>query len=636
MNQFLNLIAPSQVDALGWMLLHSIWQSVLLGMVALLGFALLRRFSAQSRYVLGVALLGSQLLLSAITYLYYLPVSTVGATSPMAGSGAPELILLPEYSLSPVASIQLWLALHLNELVIGWLVGVGILLVRFLGSWTYLQRLHFTSQVVRDKTWTTRFGLLLGKLNVGQSIELRETSRIVTPMVVVVLRPVVFIPIGLLSGISPQQFEAIMAHELAHIRRHDYLINLIQSVVEVVYFFNPVLWWLSSRIRTEREHCCDDLAVTVCGDRMSLAQALVRVAEFRQESMLAVAFAGKKPLLLQRIKRVMGIVETTQPQRFSGYFSAAILLLAFFAGFSVYAFQDLEKPDDQSETKELVEPMIKHIEAVLLPGTLIEGVAVISKKADTEQISLEEIWVIRNDTMLPAKKDQLLTEAYEKVQVLQEQMRPYQQQIQELQKRMEPLQRRVAELQLEQEKQQFEVERFQREQEKVEWKKQQAIEARRKVMERRSEVMYPKAGQPKLSESELDKQMTVFESQIKAKEEEITALNDQIAKNRKKMEEVEKPFNAIDEEMEKLGFAMDDISNKMEQNGEQIGIIGNKMEAASRNIERYLPAPPPPPRAPVAPKAPTRLKGNGKIDPPPPPARPITPMAPAPPKPKEQ
>lgn len=632
MNQFLNLIAPSQVDALGWLLLHSVWQSALLGVVALLGFAFLRRSSAQSRYVLGVVLLGSQLVVSAITYLYYLPIATMEATIPSVGSGVSPLVVLPEYSLSPIASIQLWLALHLNELVIGWVVGVAILLVRFLGSWAYLQRLHFTSQVVRDKTWTTRFGLLLAKLDVGQAIELRETSRIATPMVVGVLRPIVLMPIGLLTGISPQQFEAIVAHELAHIRRHDYLINLIQSIVEVVYFFNPVLWWLSSRIRTEREHCCDDLAMTVCEDRMSLAHALVRVAEFRQESMLAVAFAGKKPLLLQRVKRVMGIAETAPPQRFSSYLSAVILLLALFAGFSVYAYQELEGSEGRTTPTERMESVVEPIEAVLLSDTVIIGDANISKPISREQAALEEVWVVRNDSMLPMQKDQGLAEAHEKMRVLQEQMRPYHQQMQELQKKMEPLQRRVEELQLEQEEQQFEVERFQREQEKIEWKKQQASEARRKLMEKRSAAMNPKAGQPKLNDSELEKQLVAFESQIKAREGEITALNDQISQSRKKMEEVEKPSNAIEAEMEKLSLAMDAIGTKMEQNGEQIGIIGNKMEVVSRNMQRYLPAPPPPPRVPVAPKAPTNLKGAVA---PAPPAVPAPPRVPAPPKPKE-
>lgn len=618
MNQYLNWITPAQVDALGWTLLHSVWQSMLLGLVAVVGFSLLRRSSAQSRYTLGVLLLGSQVVLSAVTYLFYLPESTVQGIGSLAGAGATTLALLPEYRLSPLASIQLWLALHLHELVIGWLVGIGFLFLRFLGSWAYLQRLYLTSRMVRDKTWTTRFGLLLARLNVGQSIELRETARIVSPMVVGVLRPVVLMPIGLLSGISPQQFEAIVAHELAHIRRHDYLINLVQSIVEVVYFFNPVLWWLSSRIRTEREHCCDDLAMTVCTDRMSLAQALMRVAEFRQESMLAMAFAGKKPLLLQRIKRVMGIAETIQPQRWSGYFASTILLLSLLAGFSVYAFQNSGKPDNQREVKGAAEPMDNRSGTFLEPDTLVTARSV---KADTWQPPVEEVWIMRNDTVLPVKKDQLLAEAYEKVHMLQEQMRPYQRQIQELQKKMEPLQRRAEELHLEMEKQQFEIERFQREQEKVEWKKQQVMEARRKVIEKRSAAM-----QQKVSENELEKQMASYEEEIKAKEKEIATLNAQLAKSQQQMEAVEQPMQNLNVEMEKIHRAMEGIGDQMELAGQKISLIGNKIEAESKSMQRYLPAPPPPPRAPVAP---TGLKG---VAPPPPPAAVASPKSPANPK----
>ncbi len=619
MKNLLHLFTSDYVSTLGWTLLHSLWQAAFLGLVAALGFYLLRRRSAQSRYTLGVAVLGTQILASVATYCYYLPSALeksttavlanyqfVSTSAGVGGSVAPLPVLF---------QIQLWLAMHLNELVVCWLIGVGVLLLRFAGGWFYLERLRFVSRPVRDGHWQTRFGVLVARLNIGRAVELRETARIATPMVVGVLRPVVLVPIGLLTGLSVAQVEAILAHELAHIRRHDYLVNLVQSFVEVIYFFHPVLWWLSNRIRAEREHCCDDLAMAVCEDRLSLAHALVRVAEFRAQPALVVAFAANKRQLLSRVRRVLGVAEPTT-RRFAGYLPMAVVLLSLSVGASVYAFQG-EKLDDKSPKSEakiersegakvdtLIENRIdfqadeqveveKNAELVLQHEEQFEWGPV--KKItgpNGESFYLSEGEIVKMLNRKPINNDTLqkkMAEYHAKMEALQKEMEPYQEEIQALQKQMEPLHQRIADLNLQVQKERFAVERFHREEEKLDWKKDQLMEARQQLMEKRSAVMYPKSGQAKANAAETEKQLAEFETQIKAKEQEINTLNDQIKQNRVQANEAEKPMDNLNGEMEKINREAEVYDRKMEEISRKMDVIGKKMEVEARQIEKLLP-----------------------------------------------
>src|SRR5262249_17738290 len=126
------------------------------------------------------------------------------------------------------------------------------------------------------------------------------------PSVVGWLRPVVLLPSATLLGLTPEQLEAVLAHELAHVRRHDYLVNLAQSLVETVLFYHPAVWWVSSRIRHERELCCDDLAVRSCGDALCYARALTRLERLRIASPELAMGAAGGPLLF-RVRRLMGL-----------------------------------------------------------------------------------------------------------------------------------------------------------------------------------------------------------------------------------------------------------------------------------------------------------------------------------------
>jgi hypothetical protein len=144
------------------------------------------------------------------------------------------------------------------------------------------------------------------RLGLRGPIRLLSHVRLDSPVVVGWLRPVVLLPVSLISGFTPEQLSAILAHELAHIRRHDFVVNVLQRSVESILFYHPAVWWLSKRIRAEREHCCDDIAIRLCGSRKIYAEVLIEMERARQpRPILSVAAADGA--VLERFRRVLGM-----------------------------------------------------------------------------------------------------------------------------------------------------------------------------------------------------------------------------------------------------------------------------------------------------------------------------------------
>lgn len=598
-------IPESVVSALGWTLVHSVWQGTLLAIIAIVGFTAFNKKSAFLRYNFGIILLSLQLITSIATFVYYqLSVQAKNLSVNNFSSISTPVRNIPlnwqkvDYNLSMATKIQIWLNLHIYELVVCWLIGAAFLMLRFAGGWIYTERLCSSARIVMDKEWRVRFGVLTAKLNISQSVEFRETAKILTPMVIGALKPVVLIPFGFLTGFSTSQIEAILAHELAHIRRNDYLVNLLQSFVEVVFFFHPALWWISEKVRTEREHCCDEIALSVCNDKMSLAKALVKVAEWQSAPHLAMAFASKKPLLLNRISRVLGI--DPKPKRILINWPVTLVFFSLMVGFSMFAIgqkKDITKEKKVNKRNQSIS-ISKDIDASIEENINIQPI-IEDVPEPVIDINIDNTFEFANDT-LDKKRE------------------AYQQKMDDLQSEMEPLQRRMEELNLLTEKENFEMERFQREMEKLEWKKDKLMDARNKLVEKRSALLHPdsKSGQTKISDSDLEKQLNDFEQQIKAQEQQITEFNTQIASARKEAETYEQS-----ESVKSIRKEISDISRKMDEIGAQMGL-------ASFGLIDYSSAPRPP-RASKAPKAP-KMKGKLVQFAPPAPPSPASVPAPKP------
>ncbi len=341
----INWLTSPTAEALGWTLIHALWQGFAVVLTVALLLHLTRRSQASLRYQLGMSGLLAQVLASVLTFSWYYEPRSGATSGTMSQPGfRTSLLQMTPANESWLATTQGFLNAHLAEVVWIWLVGIAVFGVRLIGGWAYVQRLKTTATLPVPAMLTEVMARITPKLAVSARLQL--SARATGPMVVGVLKPVVLWPVGLLAGLSMADVEAILAHELAHVRRHDYLLNVLQSVVEVLYFFHPALWWLSARVREEREHCCDDVAVNLIGDARALARALARVEEWQRSAeavpTLAMGFASKRQLLLQRVQRMLGV--PTRPLVSNGSLAGLTLVTMLFLSVSVYAVGRTEEP----------------------------------------------------------------------------------------------------------------------------------------------------------------------------------------------------------------------------------------------------------------------------------------------------
>ena len=355
MNAF-NFLSNPVADALGWTLLHAIWQGFALVLPVAVVLHVLRHKSGVLRYRISALTLLGQLFVSISTFFWYYQPMAQSLPATTSGYYATQI------NWQTVAQTLPWhqqagqfLEAHLGQIVLVYLIGVALFGLRLAGGWLYLQRLSQTATQPVSAQWAQVTNRLQAALDIRAVVRVRESARIAVPMVVGVLKPILLLPIGLATQLSMREIEAVLAHELAHVKRHDYAVNLLQSVVEVLYFFHPALWWLSARVREEREHCCDDLAVQVCGGNgRILAQALARVEELRllhqqQTPALAMAFASRRQHLLHRVQRVLGV--PTRPFVSNGSLAGMTLATILLMSLSVYAVQQEPQQPKQPKPK---------------------------------------------------------------------------------------------------------------------------------------------------------------------------------------------------------------------------------------------------------------------------------------------
>ena len=217
-------------------------------------------------------------------------------------------------------SVDEWLPMFVSV----WLAGVVLLTLRLFSGWMWVQRMKSHGARPAPEALQSAARRLMRRLHIGRAVRLLESTSVAVPTVIGWLKPVVLLPASALAGLAPNQIEAILAHELAHIRRHDYIVNLFQTVVETLLFYHPAVWWLSRRIRVERENCCDDLAVSLCGDPVAYAAALAELEGLRSTTGdLVLAATGGS--LLQRVRRLLGA--PSHAGRAPGWLAAGVALL---------------------------------------------------------------------------------------------------------------------------------------------------------------------------------------------------------------------------------------------------------------------------------------------------------------------
>lgn len=322
------------VQQLGWVLVHFVWQGALVAGVLAAVLALLRAERARLRYALSLA---------ALVVLLALPVTTwvvlPGPAAPAgAGTGEAPLALSADAMALALASAEAsaptWaetaraaLTDALPWLVAGWLGGVWLLALRLLGGWMYTLRLRQRHARPVSDAWQRRADVLAVQFGMSRTVRVRQSARIDVPMVIGWLRPVVLVPVSVFTGLPPEQVEALLAHELAHIRRHDVLVGRLQAVAETLLFYHPAVWWVSRQLCIEREHCCDDRVVQAFHDRVTYARALTTLAA-RPVHPPAGALAATDGALLARIRRLVGASPATEARSTRSSVSIALLVVA--------------------------------------------------------------------------------------------------------------------------------------------------------------------------------------------------------------------------------------------------------------------------------------------------------------------
>src|SRR5206468_12956092 len=198
------------------------------------------------------------------------------------------------------------------------------------GGWWQVRRLHRAALATAASRWQPACRRLAYRIGLPAAAHVVESVLVDVPTVVGWLRPAIILPVAALGSLSPSQVEAILAHELAHIRRHDYAVNVLQTIAETLLFYHPAVWWLSNRIRAEREHCCDDVAVGVCGDAVGYAGALAELESWRVAS-ASMALAATGGSLVGRVRRILRVKLTEEP-RSPGWAATLALTIVFTAG----------------------------------------------------------------------------------------------------------------------------------------------------------------------------------------------------------------------------------------------------------------------------------------------------------------
>jgi beta-lactamase regulating signal transducer with metallopeptidase domain/HEAT repeat protein len=353
------------VEGVGWVLLHFVWQGAIIALALAIALALIGERQARLRYALSCL---------ALTLMLAATLSTAAAVWTSGGDGASGLLparasgAVPapaaltaaregrtgvpasaqSRAASPLETTSLdgtpgrWqvVGAALPWLVAAWIGGVLLLSLRLLGGWWHTRALRAVDVAPVPDWCEARLAMLRDRLQIIRPVAIVSSIRVSVPVIVGHLKPVIVLPAAALSGLSPAHLDAIIAHELAHVRRHDYLVNLAQTVIETLLFYHPAVWWVSRQVRVAREHCCDDLAVTVCSSRHEYVRALLDLEELR-DATPTLALGATDGSLLARGRRLLVPQQVrTSPPRLAASVIALVVVAAAVTGASFNATLD--------------------------------------------------------------------------------------------------------------------------------------------------------------------------------------------------------------------------------------------------------------------------------------------------------
>jgi len=353
------------VSALGWALTHFFWQGVVVGGVFLLGKHLIDPSRPNVRYVFGLccmlALLAAPIVTAYLVYQEQVISQEQAAHQPLGGmqfgsviptslgseSPVPDALALNRLSAVEAASQDISsIADRLMPLVVfGWALGVLFMSLRVGFDWYRMVRLVRVGVKPLAPRLQAKADELFELFGIRRVVSVLESSIVAVPTVLGWFKPVILLPTSSLSGLTIEQLELVIAHELGHIRRFDYLVNLFQVFVETLLFYHPVVRWISQDVRNEREKCCDDLVVTRCGNRLEYAKALSNLATIHRISSMRPALAATDGQLVERIERI--VCQHAEPNQKG---ANGNLLVAMLFAVAIFAASRVAEPLSSIDT----------------------------------------------------------------------------------------------------------------------------------------------------------------------------------------------------------------------------------------------------------------------------------------------
>lgn len=332
-NLFINyLFSYQSMQVLFWTLIHSLWQGIVFAFFTAIILLSTKKSATALRYKLLSSVLMLFIITSAFTFCYEVASVTNYNTEsykPVIASSI-ATVVVNNSSVSVIEKLISFLQAYENLIVLSWFAVIILKCVGLMKGLHDVYILKHREVFDAGRYWNSRLQILAENAGIKKQIQLLKSQIAKVPMVVGYFKPVILFPAAALTALAPEEIEAILLHELAHIRRKDYLINIFQRIAEIIFFFNPAVLWISSLIKEERENCCDDIAVKQTKNKKQFIHALVSFQEYNTSG-YTTSFSGRKNFLLSRIKRIITNNNKTLTVMEKTFLIAGIVVTAFTA-----------------------------------------------------------------------------------------------------------------------------------------------------------------------------------------------------------------------------------------------------------------------------------------------------------------
>ncbi len=430
-----NLFSPEVIEASGWTIIHSLWQATLIAVVLSILFLLLRKKSAQLKYFLSFTALVAVLVWSSTTFVRSYNYASEKQALKEKITSNPDYIkkIIAEENngqaqLSEaktelfdirIVKARAFFQRNFNAICSVWLIGLLLLLLRFTGGYIYSRRLRTSQLNILAEDMYETINRLSEKIGLRRKVEAFFSPLAKVPMTLGAIKPVILFPVTAFTGLSSKEIEAIIAHELAHIIRNDYLFNIIQTMIEILFFYHPAVWIISSQIRLERENSCDNIAIEATGDKIAFARALaaIQVQTF-SNGQLSMAFTGKRGSILQRIQRLQKQI-AMKTNFIEGLIAGVIIIIGLTLASYAFGGQKGNPEPKPIIARDTIAPVVKKTEAQ--KDSILSVFEANIKQAKIDDKKKEELRKV-TEMALSEEDDELSEEMIEEINIAFEEM----------------------------------------------------------------------------------------------------------------------------------------------------------------------------------------------------------------------